>query len=192
MSICTRVIFSSVICFPSSFQLKSDSVATKPSKYPDVPQMVIPGYHPEGGCRNGSSVPPLQRCWPDGAFVVGVAGDGNRIDPSSDQSVPTNTVFYLRSVTLLCEHIVSIACLKEDQAELQVCYQETRRQFENATSFLDDYRPDPQPEQPGNSSNSRQHHRAVVVGPAVAAPSPPIPLYLSVPTTPYDSNFDAL
>ncbi|EFJ52874.1 hypothetical protein VOLCADRAFT_86291 [Volvox carteri f. nagariensis] len=155
------------ICFPSSLQLNSVSLVRRPDKYADAKQRVNPGYYPEGGCRNGSSVPPLQRCWPDGALVVEVAGDGIRIDPSSDKSVPTNTIFYLQNVTLLCEHSVSMTCLTEQQVEPLVCYQETKRQFENdTTSFLDDYRPDLQ--QPDNS-RGRRRHRAVVVGAAVAA-----------------------
>ncbi|EFJ53223.1 hypothetical protein VOLCADRAFT_86286 [Volvox carteri f. nagariensis] len=137
-------VYTCWFCFPTELQLQTVKAVKPPAKYPHAKQLVELGYqHPEGGCRNGSSVPPLQRCWPDGALVVDVAGDGIRIDPSSDQAVLTNTIFYFQNVTLLCEHPVSTTCLKEQQAEPLVCFQKTKRQFENVTtSFLDDYRPD--------------------------------------------------
>ncbi|EFJ53225.1 hypothetical protein VOLCADRAFT_102833 [Volvox carteri f. nagariensis] len=183
---------SARFCFPTVLQLQTVKAVEPPAKYPHAKQLVELGYqHPEGGCRNGSSVPPLQRCWPDGSLVVEVAGDGIRIDPSSDKSIPTNTIFYFQNVTCLCEHPVSIMCLREQQAEPLVCFQETKRQFGNVTtSFLDDYRPDlPLQALDGNASSpqvkqtqrqdstppvasgaeeNQARGRAVVVGAAVA------------------------
>ncbi|EFJ52877.1 hypothetical protein VOLCADRAFT_102835 [Volvox carteri f. nagariensis] len=179
-------------CLPTILKLHSVKAVVPPAKYPHAQQLVELGYqYAEGGCRNGSSVPPLQRCWPDAGLAVEVAGEGIRIDPSSDQSVSSNTIFYLQNAICLCEHPVSIACLTEPQVEPMVCFKETMRQFENVTtSFLDDYRPDLQlhaldgnasspqvkqtqrqdstPPPASGAEEDQARSRAVVVGAAVA------------------------
>ncbi|GLC68701.1 hypothetical protein PLESTF_000726100 [Pleodorina starrii] len=130
-------------CFPGN-RASTPPAIDRPASYPGEQRLVF--NQPQVGCTNGTSVPPLRRCWPKRGTIFDVAGYGVRLD-SADQVVPTRVVFWMFNVTCVCEILVDADCLTR-QPEPLVCYEETVRRHQNdSRSSLDDYVPEQQQQQ---------------------------------------------
>ncbi|GIL85727.1 hypothetical protein Vretimale_13165 [Volvox reticuliferus] len=166
------------LCFPASTSSANIRLVDRPSQYPG--KQTIQFGAPMTGCLNGSSVPPLHRCWTNKANIVDMAGLGYRIQPASDLAVSTNIFFWMRNVTGLCERTINANCLANRTVEPLVCYKETEQQYRNATDFLEDSKPQgdpsgatqpaPVPQQADTIPTSGDHrHSKAVVGAVAGA-----------------------
>ncbi|GIL59763.1 hypothetical protein Vafri_14487, partial [Volvox africanus] len=159
------------LCFPAT-KSPDLNLLDRPARYPG--NQTIKYGLPMTGCLNGSSVPPLRRCWATKAIMVDVAGQGVIIDPASDLPVSINIFVWMRNVSGFCEYVVDANCLARSKYEPLVCFKETLQRYQNDPDFLDDYQPQgalsggmqpasvPQQSAVIPTSGGRRHSKAVV------------------------------